>query len=762
MTAKIKSGNLTDFVSISRQLRDCRKLSLDVQRISLLGVYILDVNTGVWSSSKVLDKIFGINKNYKRDISGWLKIVYPGDKEMMGDYFTNEVIGKRRRFDKVYRIRRINDGKVLWVHGYGDLEIDSKGKILRMIGTIQDITEEKILDQRIRESENKYRTLYNSITDGLVTVSMDGKVIEVNSSFCQMLGYRQSELLGKSFRDLTPKKWSDFENKIIKNNILKKGDSDVYEKEYIRKGGEIFPVELRTFLIKDNANKPLLMWAIVRDITERNRAEKNLILEKEKLNSILVNTRHGIALTDSKAKFILVNPYFHKLLGFEEDEMYKKSFKDITHPDDLKKSFIEMRKLISGKIKSFSMEKRYVKKNKDVIWARVGVSVIRDEKNMITNHVVSLEDITDSKNKEIILKHNESLLREILATMSDAVVMVNEKGIITMVNKSFERMCGYSKNELEGCDFTQKIILYSEKTNKPIFENSEFTHRQKHDFPREESILLTKNGDRVPVEGNYSPVIGSDGEVGGSVISIRDATIFRKESQVRKDFISMASHQLRTPLTGIKWFVELMSNGVESMTKDDLKECLHSINESNERLIALVNNLLHVSRIESGKSIKVEVVKNSIKEILTNAISDQMGLIKDKRTDILGVSDIQDDLSLLGDKTQLVQVFGNIINNAVKYSPNGSKVVISVRPSTNKKVIICISDSGVGIPEKQIGKLFEKFFRGDNVSNVSNGSGLGLYVVKSMVENNGGKIWIESKENIGTKVFVELPLVKGT
>lgn len=244
----------------------------------------------------------------------------------------------------------------------------------------------------------------------------------------------------------------------------------------------------------------------------------------------------------------------------------------------------------------------------------------------------------------------------------------------------------------------------------------------------------------------------------GGVIVGRNATQERSIDRMRTDFISLASHQLRTPLTGIKWFVELIIDQVDKLKKDDLVNYVKRIKESNERLINLVNDLLQVSRIESGK-LKILMVKDiGIRAILEKAIDDQMGLIEEQKIKIYGVDKIPKDICMEGDETQLIQIFGNIINNSIKYSPSGSRIDIKIAKRLKKKIVFVVIDHGVGIPENQKKKLFQRFFRGDNVSKDVPGSGLGLYVVKSMLENHGGKIWIKSVEGKGTKVFVELPI----
>ncbi len=165
------------------------------------------------------------------------------------------------------------DGTKFWVSLNTRRVSGPDGQTLFYTGFMEDITERKRAEEAIRKSEAKYRSLYESMMDGFVLVSMDGLIREYNESYRKMTGYAPEELLKLTYRDLTPDKWHDVERKIVEEQILVRGYSDVYEKEYRKKDGTIFPVELRTFLLKDEQGNNSGMWAIVRDITERKRAE---------------------------------------------------------------------------------------------------------------------------------------------------------------------------------------------------------------------------------------------------------------------------------------------------------------------------------------------------------------------------------------------------------------------------------------------------------------------------------------------------------
>jgi PAS domain S-box-containing protein len=493
---------------------------------------------------------------------------------------------------------------------------------------------------------------------------------------------------------------------------------------------------------------------------EKTEKELNNLKEwnKEKLDSILKNTRIGIALTDTNNKFILVNPFFCELLGYTEDELKKLSFRDITYSEDLNESIKKVQLLAEGRIDNFSLEKRYIKKNRRLIWGKVNVSTIRNENGVLGNYVISLENVTEIKISEDLLRNSEEQLKAVLMSMDDAVCVVDNDNKIILINKALEKLTGFTEKQLMGYDFKNKIALLSEKKGEPMFSLKTFDFLKVTEMERGDGLLVTADNRRIPVEGKYSPIFGNNGKFIGGVIVGRDATENRDVDKMRTDFISLASHQLRTPLTGIKWFVELLNEQKDKISGEEISKYVSRIKESNERLIILVNDLLRVSRIESGKIKPVMVKDLSIKRVIEKSIEDQLGLIEEKSVKINGVNKFPKNVCMEGDETQMIQVFGNIINNAVKYSSVNSNVSIKMDRRPKNKVVVVVEDRGVGIPESQKAKLFERFFRGDNVSRNTSGSGLGLYVVKSMLKTHGGRIWIESVEGKGTKVFVELPI----
>lgn len=266
-------------IAHGKELRKSEYQLKETQEIAGLGSYVLDISSGIWKSSSILDNIFGLDKKYKKDISGWLQIIHPEDKTMVQDYFATNVLINHELFNKEYRIKRINDQQERWVHGMGKLEFNDDEDPIKMIGTIQDITERK-------QAEEKFKLLSLSVeqsTEGMAHADLNGNLIYINKAWCEMHGYKSSKnLLGKNLKIFHNKK--QLENDIIPfNEEVKKNGTCSGEVGHITKEGKTFPTLMTSTLLEDAQGNPFAMVGIARDITERKRVEEKLISRNKEL-----------------------------------------------------------------------------------------------------------------------------------------------------------------------------------------------------------------------------------------------------------------------------------------------------------------------------------------------------------------------------------------------------------------------------------------------------------------------------------------------
>lgn len=231
---------------------------------------------------------------------------------------------------------------------------------------------------------------------------------------------------------------------------------------------------------------------------------------------------------------------------------------------------------------------------------------------------------------------------------------------------------------------------------------------------------------------------------------------------INSDFANLTSHQLRTPLSGMKWMLELVQKPITGPLNKKQKDFLEKIYALNERMIALVNDLLEVSRIEMGDT-KLYLQPTDLTVIIRGLLRDKEREIKTKQLNVAFIVEREPFPVVRTEPIKIKQALNNLISNAITYTSDKGKVVIHLGFMENdQNMLMCdITDTGMGIPKEQQGQIFDKFFRGSNVSKVESvGTGLGLYIAKAFIEGSGGKIWFKSEVGKGTTFFFSLPIVR--
>lgn len=627
-----------------------------------------------------------------------------------------------------------------------------------------------------------------------------GKISYANKAASDQLGYTHEELISMSIIDIDTELTEEILTRMW--GEIRNLRSDVLERTYKRKDGTLFPAEATAHYVKFEGKEHINVF--IKNIEERKivevqleKTQKELKDSEERYRNITENSSDGIYQVDLTGKIIYVNEANAKMFGYTVEEFIGKNFSDLITKESLSQAEEEFKKNSSGKPTSGEMQA--IRKDGSIITINyTGTPLMKEGKVMGVTGVARditkeeemnralelarkeleqtnteleekqkavlnvLEDIREEKESTKKIAKDLEKFELAVENATDHIIITDPDAKVIYANRAAQKLTGFSKEEMLG----QNPRLWGKQMNLGFYKKLWKTIKvDKKPFVGE-IINKNKKGERYEAAMRISPVLDAKGNVIFFVGLERDITAQKKAERSKTEFVSLASHQLQTPLTSVRWNAELIldSNEKEHNLTPKQLEYAKDLYGSTVRTIELINSLLNVSRVELG-TINVDPEPTDIKTICISCIDEIRREALNKNIKIEAFYD--PDLPLIGvDPIFFRMIIVNLLSNAVKYTNSGGSVKLEAMKE-EKSVIIKVSDTGVGIPKEQQSKIYTKFFRADNAQVLSEGSGLGLYIVKSVLEKTGGKIWFESEENKGTTFYIELPLsgmkeLKGT
>ncbi|HSX45482.1 MAG TPA: ATP-binding protein [Candidatus Saccharimonadia bacterium] len=347
----------------------------------------------------------------------------------------------------------------------------------------------------------------------------------------------------------------------------------------------------------------------------------------------------------------------------------------------------------------------------------------------------------------------------IFTSIGDGAISTDEFGRITRVNPTAQQLLGYSEKELVGQWFPKIVRAVTIDDRSVNLIDRPITKAFLAGKPISENLFyLTKNGSKIPVAITCSPII-VNGKPLGAIEVFRDITFEHEVDRMKSEFISLASHQLRTPLSAIKTYTHMLSDGYMGDLNDAQKKSLETIIGAANRMNELISTLLNITRIESGTI----AISRKLLQIdkLANEVARELELMASgKSIKLLVAVKGKGSTTIKTDALIVKEVLINLVSNAIKYTPDDGDVSIIVRPR-RADILVEVHDSGWGIPKISQDQIFTKFFRAQNiVRRETTGTGLGLYLVKGLLDALDGRIWFVSHEDKGTSFFFTLPRAK--
>lgn len=502
---------------------------------------------------------------------------------------------------------------------------------------------------------------------------------------------------------------------------------------------------------------------------------KKLAEEKARIEATLASIGDGFLATDENEKILIINKSFQKILGWNESEVKGKKFSTIIQMyDSYGKKIPESQRLIIKTLRqkvatnSGTNYLQYKRKDGSLLPVAISVSPISIEGNVI-GAVEVFRDITKERNLLKRIEEERARIEAVLESAVEGVVVVNSQGEFILFNSEAKRLLGKGEQKVSPEQWPKAYGLYALNEDRLLkfSEIKAFNSLKGRTFVGDKVRVKRADGSSIILHINSSPVV-MDKKVIGAVFLLTDVSKQEEVDKAKTEFVSLASHQLRTPLATVKWYAEMLldenSGDMNKVQKNYLKE----IQRGNQRMVDLVNSLLDVSRMELGTFI-MDKKQTDIPKLIHGVIEEQRPSITTKKLKVQ--TNFAGNIPTINIDPKLIHmVFQNLLSNAVKYTPNRGTVSFNldlVKKGRKygghiiKKDSLCVSikDSGWGIPEEQRGHVFEKLFRADNVKQHQvEGTGLGLYLVKLIIERTGGTVWFDSILNKGTTFFIVFPV----
>ncbi len=744
-------GILVFAYDVTEQVTARKKVEVSEEQLRIaieggeLGTYDFSPQTGELMWSAKTKALFGLPPDAEVNYDTFLKGLHPDDKERA--YTANQRALNQKYggiYENEYRTIGITDGKLRWVRSKGKTTFDKDGKPIRFTGVTQDITKQK----EILSSLQLQSLVLEQMNEGVSVSDENGFILLTNPAEDKMFGYEPGELIGKHVT--VQNSYQQEENERIVNDVIAQiKEKGFWSGEWFNRKKDGSPFYTYSFITKLQIDGTTVFVCMQRDITEEKVSKEALAYRSALLEAQNEAIPDAMLIVDTKGKMISFNQHFVELWKIPEDISKRK--------DDAAALQYAMTQLIDPQAffdrvnycyahpAETAFEEVLFKDGR--IIERYG-NAVTGEDGISYGWAWYFRDITESRKNEIEIKHSEERFRTLANSVSHLAWMANPDGWIYWYNQrwydytdtTLEEMQGWGWEKVHHPDHIKRIIEYV----KLAWQNDE---------PYEMTFPLKR------YDGIYRwfltrvyPVKNNDGKVIQWIGTNTDIDDQKKALEQKDEFLSIASHELKTPVTSLKGFTQILQMKFEKEGNVQAVDLLSKMDKQVNKLTSLIVNLLDVTKIENGQLAFSEVDFDF--NILIKEIAEEMQLTTESHKIVY---DISHAIGVKGDRNRIGQVITNLISNAIKYSPDAHEIFLSTSMK-NQHIKLCVKDFGIGIPDEKKSNIFNRFYRvsGDK-ENTFPGLGLGLFISAEIIKRHNGKIYLESTEGKGSTFCFTLP-----
>jgi len=612
---------------------------------------------------------------------------------------------------------------------------DAQGTLSHFIAIKQDVTARKQAERALRLTQFSVERA----SDGIYWMDPQGRIVYANEAACRSLGRSREELLALSIPDIDPMirkvgwgtAWED----------VKAQGSRVLVTQHQTKEGRTFPVEVTATYLEFDGKE--YSFAYARDITERLRAEEALRESEERYRMLFQRNLAGVFRSSMDGKILECNQAMANILGFDSPQKALGcSAPEFYFSDEERATFLE-KLTVDGRLSNFEMRLR--RNDGNPVWVLANVSLGTSAEGGSRPIEGTFINITKRK----LAEATRDYLASIVESSEDAIIGKSLDGTIQTWNRGAEKLYGYAASEVIG---QSVLFLVPAERHKEV---EGFLNRIKRGERIEphETVRIAKGGGRLDVAVTISPLKNADGEVVGASTVARDISERREIERTKSEIVSVVSHELRTPLTSIRGALGLLAAGMLRSQPEKGQRMLEIAVSNTDRLVRLINDILDLERLESGKMI-LEKRTCTAAGLMTQA-ADSVRDLAEKAGVTLSVS--LHSARLWVDQDRIIQALINLLSNAIKFSPRGKTIRLTATRQADQ-ILFQVKDQGRGIPQEKRENIFERFQQVDaSDRREKGGTGLGLPITRSIVQQHGGRIWVESTLGQGSTFSFTLP-----
>ena len=579
----------------------------------------------------------------------------------------------------------------------------------------------------------------------------DGNVVRLNYTCMQLTGLTQFDAMGLPFIDkileVPDRAWA--EEKL--GEAAAGRVSGPHETDWRTQGGKSRRVNWTLRPLSGPVGDVQYLIVSGQDVTEQREAELALLSSESRYDQLVENSLGFLFTCSLEGRLTSLNAFTAETLGYSAQALTGRPIAELLDPEgaaafeDCLKT-LETREEWQGALRI---------RRSDGVYRRIAfrsrLMKLPDEKPFVLNHGI---DVTEQHEAEEAL-HLATRQRElILESVGDGIYGIDLIGRLTFINQAAALMLGYSPDALNGRD-VHEVIYHSRADGTPYSQGNspilQAMHRSETIRMRDE-VFWREDGSSFPVDYSASPLL-EEGRISGMVVAFQDISERRRLERMKDEFLSTVGHELRTPLTALRASLGLISSGALDKVPEKRHQMVEMAIGNCDRLVRLVNDILDFDSVEKGRLplnrgviAAGELLQSAADTARTSALAAQVEIeIEAANVDVIA------------DQVRILQVLKELITNAIKFSPQQTTIRLTAAPMGDKDVCLSVEDQGRGIAPEKLDKIFERFQQGDASDTRSRGgTGLGLALCRSMVEQHGGKIWVESQGH-GSKFSFTLP-----